>query len=90
MNRTTENISEFKGNLCAVFIFENTFRLILYSVTGMLTLQTVKYAVSLIPVMRIGLFTGIGLSKVLNEKIIKKAVVVMLIISGISLVVSNL
>jgi len=42
VNRTTENTSEFKGNLCAVFIFENTFRLVLYAMTDLLTWQTVK------------------------------------------------
>lgn len=90
VNRTTENISEFKGNLCAIFIFENTFRLLLYTATGMLTMQTLTYAVSLLPVMLIGLITGMGLGKVLDEKVIKRVVIVMLILSGISLVVTNI
>ena len=90
VNRTTENTSEFKGNLCVIFIFENTFRLILYAVTGILTWQTVKYGVCLLPVMLIGLFAGIGLGKILNEKTVKKLVIVMLILSGISLIWSNI
>lgn len=90
VNRTTENTSEFKGNLCAVFIFENTFRLVLYAMTDLLTWQTVKNAVCLLPVMLIGLFLGMELGKILNEKMVKKLVILMLMLSGISLVVTNL
>lgn len=90
VNRTTESTSEFKGNLCAVFLFENTFRLFFYIAMEMLTWQTVKYAVSLLPVMLIGLFTGIGLGKVLNEKTVEKVVIAVLIVSGIALVLDNI
>lgn len=89
VNRTTENISEFKGNLCAIFIFENTFRLLLYTATGILTMQTLTCAVRLLPVMLIGLSVGMGLGKVFDERLIKRVVIVMLILSGISLVVTN-
>lgn len=90
VDRTTENTSEFKGNLCAILIFENTFRLFFYKMNGMITMQTARYALSLLPVMLIGLFTGIGLGKVLNEKTVEKVVTMMLMLSGIFLIISNI
>ena len=63
VNRVTENSHDFKGNLCMVFIVENTFRIIVYSLTGLITLQTMKMAGILLPVMLIGLFLGMKSSK---------------------------
>ena len=89
VNRVTENSHDFKGNLCMVFIVENTFRIIVYSLTGLITLQTMKMAGILLPVMLIGLFLGMKSSKILDEKQVKKVVIVLLIISGIALIIVN-
>jgi hypothetical protein len=40
--------------------------------------------------MALGLFSGIKLSSILDDKVIKKIVIVMLIISGIALIINNL
>ena len=39
ISRTTDNAKEFRGNLCFVFLIENTFRIILYIYTGILNLS---------------------------------------------------
>ncbi len=90
VGRTTDNSKVFRGNLCIVLLAENTFRLILYSVTGILTAEVCRSALLLIPFMALGLLTGIGLSRVLDEKKIKSGVMIMLILSGLSLIVTNL
>lgn len=90
VGRTTQDSSSFRGNLCIVFVIENTFRIIVYALTGIITLSTVKNALYLIPFMLLGLLLGMGLSKIIDEKIMKKIIVVMLIISGISLIISNM
>lgn len=90
VSRTTENNSSFKGNLCVVFIIENTFRIVLYSVSGIITLSILKSAIYLIPFMLLGLLIGIGLAKIFNEKVVKRAVIILLILSGISLIINNL
>ncbi|MDD3206135.1 MAG: sulfite exporter TauE/SafE family protein [Lachnospiraceae bacterium] len=90
VGRTTQDNSAFKGNLCVVFVVENTFRIILYSLTGIITLATVKSAVVLLPFMLFGLLAGMGLAKNMNEKYLKKVIIVMLILSGLSLIASNL
>ena len=56
MGRVTDNSSSFKGNLCIVFLIDNLFRLVMYGVTGIITLATLKQSVILFPFMALGLF----------------------------------
>ena len=90
VSRVTSTNDEFKANISAVFIVENTFRIVLYSVLGIITLSTLKYAALLMPFMLIGLFAGIKSSKMLNEKIVKKLVIILLILSGVILIIKNI
>lgn len=73
-----------------VFVVENTIRIILYAATGILTLAVLKRVVILIPFMLAAVFLGMKSSSVLNEKVIKKIVIVLLILSGIVLIINNL
>ena len=90
VGRVTEDSSTFKANMCSVFCVENTLRLILYIVWGIITLESLKQALILAPFMLLGLFLGMKSSSVLDEKIVKKAVIVMLIISGVALIITSL
>lgn len=88
MGRVTDNSSSFKGSLCIVFLIDNLFRLVMYGVTGIITLATLKQSVILFPFMALGLFLGMKGSSFLDEKKIKKLVIIMLILSGVSLIVT--
>ena len=88
MGRVTDNSSSFKGNLCIVFLIDNLFRLVMYGVTAIITLATLKQSVILFPFMALGLFLGMKGSSFLDEKKIKKLVIIMLILSGVSLIVT--
>ena len=88
MGRVTDNSSSFKGNLCIVFLIDNLFRLVMYGVTGIITLATLKQSVILFPFMALGLFLGMKGSSFLDEKKIKKLVIIMLVLSGVSLIVT--
>ncbi|MBP5249548.1 MAG: sulfite exporter TauE/SafE family protein [Lachnospiraceae bacterium] len=90
VGKVTDNSDGFKANMSIVFIFENTFRIVLYSVLGIITLSGIKYALMLLPLMLLGLFLGMKSSSVLKEKTVKTLVVVFLIISGIMMIVTNL
>lgn len=90
IGRVTDDSSSFKANICFVFIAENTFRIIMYAVMGILTQDIFKQAIILVPFMLLGLFLGMRSSKILNEKLVKKLVIVMLIVSGGALVWNNL
>lgn len=90
VSRTTNNQTQFRANNCVVFTAENTFRLLLYSYTGILTLETVKTALCLLPFMFLGLCIGIFFQKRLPERTAKLCVILLLIISGLSLIFNNL
>lgn len=90
VSRVTQDTKAFRANLSIVFIAENTFRLIIYSITGIITLDIMRQAVLLIPAMLAGLFLGIKSSAVLDEGLVRKLVVIMLILSGCALVINNI
>lgn len=90
VNRVTDDSRAFKANICVVFLIENTFRIVLYVIWGIITFDIIKQAVILVPCMLIGLLLGMFSGKVLDEKIVKKLVIVMLIISGVALVINSL
>lgn len=89
VSRTTDSSKSFRGNLCLVFSIECTFRLIIYSMTGIITKAIFLQGIKLMPLMLLGLGIGILLSKVLDEKKVKKAIVITLILSGLSLLITN-
>ena len=90
VGRVTTTTDEFKANISAVFIVENTVRIFTYYLLGVFTFDSLKQAAALIPLMIIGLFAGMESSKVLDERIVKKIVIVLLVISGLFLVGMNL
>lgn len=90
IGRVTDDSKAFKANICTVFIVENTFRIVLYGVMGILTWEILCRVAMLIPFMLIGLFAGMRSGRLLNEKIVKKIVIIMLIISGVALIVNNM
>ena len=90
VGRTTKDSKAFKANICTVFIIENSFRIILYSIYGIITPDALKRALILAPFMLIGLGAGMISAKKIDDKIVKKIVIVMLIISGIALISTNL
>lgn len=89
MSRVTDSNRAFKANICMVFFLENTFRIVLYVSLGIITAATVRQAVILLPVMFVGMFAGMKSGSFLNEKSVKKLVILMLFLSGAALVVTN-
>lgn len=86
VGRVTEDSREFKANMCAVFIVENIFRIFLYAVAGILTPDIGIQAALLYPAMLAGLFAGMKSGSLLDDKVVKKVVIVMLVISGGALI----
>lgn len=86
LSRVTNNTHSFKANICVVFLVENTFRIVLYACTGILHIAILKKALILAPFMLIGLFGGMFAGNILNEKLIKRLVILLLILSGFALI----
>lgn len=90
LSRATEDTHAFKGSMGMVFFVENLFRLITYSISGVITAQALIRAAWLMPFMLIALWLGMRASYVMNEKIAKKLVLVMLVVSGAALIINSL
>lgn len=90
VSRVTDDSQSFKANISAVFIIDNTFRIILYSTLHILTLDTLKRGLILIHFVLIGLIAGMKCSSILNKNLAKKITALLLVISGISLVIKNI
>ena len=88
IGRTTNNADEFKANICTVFMIENTFRIILYVFYGIITLSALRQALTLAPFMLIGLVAGMLSAKIIDERMVKRIVIIMLIVSGIALILT--
>ncbi|WP_167958362.1 sulfite exporter TauE/SafE family protein [Anaerosporobacter faecicola] len=90
INRVTDDSHSFKANICIVFLIENTFRIVLYTIWGILTLHVIRQAASLIPFMLLGLGAGMVCSKHMQEKTVKRLVIILLILSGVALLINNI
>jgi uncharacterized protein len=80
----------FKGNICAVFLAEDIFRLIMYIATGIITADVLKSALLLMPFMIIGMIAGLKCSSKLNDKRLNLIINLFLILSSIILTFSVL
>ncbi len=88
--RVTRDDKVYKGSMCMIFALENIFRVIVCSATGLLTLETVKIAGVLALPMLIGLFAGMKLSTRMNARAMRIVIIVMLMVSGLPLLLTNL
>jgi len=89
ISQVTDDSSSFKANICTVFLADNLFRCILYSIWGIFTADILKLTLILVPFMFGGLFLGMVLSSHINEKLIRQIVIVLLILSGVMLIPGN-
>jgi len=86
VSRVAKDVSAFKANICVVFLAENTFRVAMYAACGILTREIALRALSLYPFMLLGMALGIRASAVLDERVARRLVIVLLLISGAALV----
>lgn len=90
MMELTDDDRSFKANLSMVFLCDNIFRLVMYSVTGIITAAAIKTALVLLPFMALALAAGMKTASVLKPLAVRKIVIFLLIVSGIALIVLSL
>jgi uncharacterized membrane protein YfcA len=90
ISRTTDNRSEFRGNICCVFLVDNVFRFFLYLYTGLLNKEIFILTLILSPAVLIGMIAGNKLDSNMKEETVKKTVIFLLLISGTTLFIKNL
>jgi uncharacterized protein len=89
ISRTTHNKSQFRANICCVFLVDNIFRFILYWVTGILNKEIILLTLFLSPAVFLGMIIGIKVDASMKEEAVKKTVIALLIISGTILFVKS-
>lgn len=90
VSRAAKDSREFKANISLVFLVNNVFRMVMYSMLGLFTLETVKAALLLFPTAAVGLFLGMQCAGRLNEAVARKIISILLILLGISLIIKSL
>lgn len=89
ISRTTDNKSEFRANICCVFLVDNIFRFFLYLFTGILNKEILLTALFLSPAVFIGILIGVKVDSKMKEETVKKSVIALLIISGMVLLLKS-
>lgn len=89
IGRVTKDTASFKANICIVFVVENTFRMVMYLTLGIITYEAAMQALLMVPFMLLGLAAGMLSGRFLSERIVKKLVIVLLILSGVALIINH-
>ncbi|MBQ7487330.1 MAG: sulfite exporter TauE/SafE family protein [Clostridia bacterium] len=90
VGRETEDPDAFKANLNAVFLIENTCRIVSYTALGILSMASVRQVLMLLPFELAGLYAGMCSAAFLSAAAVRRLIILFLIVSGIVLAVSNL
>ena len=90
VERLTDNPRAMRGTLCTVFLADNVIRTIMYAATGVLTAEVALTALKLLPMMILGLLGGMTLAGRLPDKTVRRIIIVMLMLTGASLALTNL
>jgi len=90
ISRTSEDRSQFRGNLCSLFLVEGIFRLIWYSTTGIMTMEVVKFTLFISPAAALGMYIGTRVDTGLKEETVRKATIYLLIVSGAALLLRSI
>lgn len=88
--RTATSKESFRGNICFIFLIENTFRFCLYLATGVFTKEAFLLALVSLPGMLAGLFIGHRLDKRISEKTVRFVVIFLFMLGGASILVKAL
>ena len=89
ISNTTNNKSQFRANVCCVFLVENIFRLFLYGITGILNKDILLLTLFLSTAVVLGMIVGIKVDSKMNDKMVKNTVFNLLIFSGTMLFMMN-
>jgi len=90
LSKVTSNTQAFKANACIVYFMTDCIKITMFIMLSVLTMDTFWQTLTLFPIAIAGLWLGMRSSKIMNEALAKKIVLVMLVISGLALTINNL
>jgi len=77
----------FRAQLVVLFLFNNLFRAPLYVKYSIMTIDSVKSALWMLPAICVGLFIGTKMHFQVSEKAFGRAIAAMLVVSGLLLII---
>jgi uncharacterized membrane protein YfcA len=90
VERTTRDRAAFRGNVCFIFFIENIVRIIIYSVMGIFTKYIFLLTLISLPAMVSGFFIGSRIDKKLSETTIRRIIIAMFMLGGLSILIKAL
>jgi hypothetical protein len=90
MERSSTDRHAFRANTCFVFLLENFFRTIAYIYNGIFTIFTLQITAVTIPAAAVGMFVGGQIDQRLGENNIRKFIIWVFILGGVSTLVKAL
>lgn len=90
LERATTDRNAFRANTCFVFLLENIFRTCVYIYTGIFTLFTLQITAVTVPAAACGMFIGGMIDRRIAEKNIRKLIIYVFILGGVSTLVKAL
>jgi uncharacterized membrane protein YfcA len=89
ISRTSADRSQFRANLCSLFLVDNIFRLFWYSAAGILTMDIIRFTIFLAPAVVLGMYFGTKVDTGLKEETVRKATIYLLVVSGAVLLIRS-
>jgi uncharacterized membrane protein YfcA len=86
VERTTKSRAAFRGNVCFIFLIESAFRIIMYIVMGIFTRYILLLSLVSFPGAAAGFFIGSKVDTKLNENTIRRIVITMFMLGGVSII----
>lgn len=77
----------FRATLYGLFFVDACYRLLLYSLTGLITIDVIEFALYLTPFLLVGLVFGSRLHAKVDENVFKKIIATILVVTGVFLVI---
>jgi uncharacterized membrane protein YfcA len=89
ISRTSADRSQFRANLCSLFLVDNIFRLFWYSAAGILTMDIIRFTIFIAPAVVLGMYFGTKVDTGLKEETVRKATIYLLVVSGAVLLIRS-
>lgn len=90
ISKVTDDTRTFKANASIIYFLTDTIKIAMYAFISILTVDILWESLILIPISLLGLWLGIKSSKIMNETLVRKIVLIMLVLSGLALIFNNL
>jgi uncharacterized membrane protein YfcA len=90
VERTTENRAAFRGRVCFIFLIESIFRIVMYAVVGIFTRHILLLSLVSLPGALAGFFIGSKMDAKLSETAIRRIIITMFMLGGLSVLVKAL